>query len=164
MPAPGFDDPRVGAHANNLKNRASHSLSAGVEKHGRGGMVQAAPRTWLIRWSHSSSDSSFLYRKARGLQDTCSTSPRHSSCDGTEWVMQRVGCVAEVQKEKYRLPSCCRWKHEPTAHGIPSMTDISARAHVEWLCEHARHHKLCLTEAQRSCSVQPGELTTPPSP
>lgn len=35
--------------------------------------------TLLMRWSHSASVRNFLYKNARGLQESCFTSPRHSS-------------------------------------------------------------------------------------
>ena len=44
------------------------------------------PLTSSMRWSHSSSDSRPLSRKARGDHERCTTSPRHSSCAwGCAW-------------------------------------------------------------------------------
>jgi hypothetical protein len=39
-------------------------------------------RTLALMWSHSASVRKPLYRKALGFHDRCTTSPRHSSCDG----------------------------------------------------------------------------------
>ncbi len=40
------------------------------------------PAFHIPRTSHSSSVRKLWYTKARGLHDTCSTRPRHSSCRG----------------------------------------------------------------------------------